>query len=561
MRMAYTIGIDFGTNSARAIVVDCRAGQAVGSAVAPYPSGHDGVLTDPADPHFARQRPADHHHCLAQCVRGALAEAADQPGFRADRVIGIGIDATGSSPLPVDARNQPLAFATRWAEHPAAQCWLWKDHSSAEEATAITRQATAQRPHYLARCGGVHSSEWFWAKIWHCLRTAPEVFAAAHSWVELGDYLPALLGGIDDPARIRRGISNAGHKAMFGADWGGLPDAAFLAGLDPRLAELRDRLHTEAHDASTPAGWLCPEWAARLGLPAGIPLSIGGLDVHYGAIGAGVDTGVLVKVMGTSSCDCGVLPAGTGPHPAIPGTCGVVMGSILPGYYGIEAGQTAVGDIFKWWVELLHGGDSSGYTQLMDAAAGLRPGQSGLLALDWHNGNRNVLTNPNLSGMLVGLTLHSSRAEIYRALIEGTAFGARVILERLAEHGVPIGNIVCCGGLAGKNPLLMQIYADVTGCVMQTARAQQACALGGAIVAAALAGPEQGGHASIRAAQAAMTGVRATQYRPDPASRAVYDRLFALYRRLHDAFGAVDRAADLGPVMQDLLAIRRQAHA
>ena len=355
----------------------------------------------------------------------------------------------------------------------------------------------------------VQSSEWFWSKIWRCLNVAPEVFDAAFSWVELADFIPAVLSGVTDPRHVVRGVCCAGHKALYSDEWGGLPDAEFLSLLDPKLAALRDRLYTQAHDATTPAGVLCAEWAGKLGLPAGIAVAIGEMDVHYGAIGSGVDEGTLVKVIGTSTCDCAVVRMDK-PVADIPGICGIVPGAILPGYYGVEAGQSAVGDIFKWWVESICEGDDALHRTLTTEAAAQKPGQSGLLALDWHNGNRTILVNPLLTGLMLGQTLHTTRAEIYRALIEATAFGARAIIERLREYGVPVERVVCAGGIAEKNALLMQIYADVTGCTMQVAGSSQACALGSAVSAAVLAKA----HPDFASAQAAMTSLKPVSYQP-----------------------------------------------
>ena len=549
--MSFTLGLDFGTNSVRALVVRCADGREVGSAIVAYPSGREGILLDPSDHHLARQHPGDYLAGLERCVRQALAAARRTPGFSAAAVAGLGVDGTGSSPLPVDRRNRALAQSPKWRRNLAAQCWLWKDHTGWREAARITALAAARRPQYLAKCGNTYSSEWWWSKIWHCLNVAPEVFAAAYSWVELVDWIPSVLAGVDDPRRIVRGICAAGHKAMFSAEWGGLPDRKFLAALDPRLAGLRERLYAEAHDARTAAGRLSAEWAARLGLPAGIPIAIGEFDVHYGAIGSGVTEGALVKVIGTSTCDCAVRSARR-KVADIPGICGIVPGSILPGYYGIEAGQSAVGDIFKWWAEGICGGDASLHRELTAAAARLRPGESGLVALDWQNGNRTILVDPLLTGLLVGCTLHTTRAEIYRALIEATAFGARAIIERIRDYGVPIARVICAGGIAEKNPLLMQIYADVTGCTMLVAGSSQACALGAAVAAAALAGE----HRDIAAAQRAMTRLAKVRYRPRAASRRVYERLYAQYRALHDAFGLAGTRADLSPVMKELLAIK-----
>jgi len=549
--MSFTLGLDFGTNTVRALVVRCADGAELGTCVADYPSGEQGILLDPKDHHLARQHPGDYLSGLEKSVKGALAAARKQRGFDAAKIVGIGVDTTGSSPIPVDRQNRPLALDRKWRRNLAAQCWLWKDHTGWRQAARITELAARHRPHFIAKCGNTYSSEWWWSKIWHCLAVAPEVFAAAWSWVELSDWVPAILAGVTDPTRIKRGICPAGHKALYCDEWGGLPDKEFLAMLDPKLADLRDRLYKKAYDATEPAGALSAEWAARLGLPAGIPIAIGEFDVHYGAIGCGVTEGTLVKVIGTSTCDCGVVSADK-QVPDIPGICGIVKGAILPGYYGIEAGQSAVGDIFRWWAEVICEGDAALHAQLSKAATRLQPGQSGLLALDWNNGNRTILVDQTLSGLLLGQTLHTTRAEIYRTLIEATAFGARAIIERLKEYGVPLDRVVCAGGIAEKNPLLMQIYADVTGCTMLVAGSSQACALGSAVAAAVLAGA----HRDFPAAQRAMTSIKRKQYQPDPAARKVYDQLYVLYRQLHDSFGGLNKSADLSRVMKDLLAIK-----
>lgn len=558
--MAYTLGIDFGTNSVRALLVDCADGKEVGTFVVNYPSGDEGVLLHPSDPHVARQNPGDYLFGLEGCVLGALAQAEGSPAFSAAGVIGIGVDSTGSSPIPVNEANVPIAFSDEWKGNLSAQCWLWKDHTSHAEAAKITEIAARHRPQYIAKCGNTYSSEWFWAKIWHCLNTAPDVFAAAHSWVELADYIPSVLGGVTDPLLIRRGICAAGHKALYSGEWGGLPDEEFLAMLNPELAALRGRLYADAFDATEPAGFLCPEWARKLGLRAGIPIAIGEFDVHYGAIGSGIQEGVLVKAIGTSTCDCCVVPVGKQVID-IPGICGIVNGSILPGFYGIEAGQSAVGDIFKWWVQGICGGDASLHTHLAEQAREQKPGQAGLLALDWNNGNRTVLVNPMLTGLLLGQTLHTTRAEIYRALVEATAFGARVIIERLEEYGVHIDYIVCCGGIAERNPFLMQIYADVTGRAMRVAGSPQACALGGAVAAAVLAGSEAGGHPDFPTAQAVMTSLKPETWTPNPENKRVYDRIYALYLKLHDAFGWSQTSADLSRIMRDLILLRQEQNA
>ncbi|MFI5356845.1 MAG: ribulokinase [Opitutales bacterium] len=551
--MSFTLGLDYGTNSVRALIVRCADGKEFGSCVVNYPGGHQGVLLDPRNHNLARQQPGVYLVGLKRSALGALAQARKQKGFAADRVIGIGVDATGSSPIPVDAHNQALAAQKKWATNLNAQCWLWKDHTGWREAARLTVLAAQHRPQFIAKCGNTYSSEWFWSKIWHCLNVDPKVFAAAYSWVECSDWVPSVLAGVTDPREVQRGVCAAGHKALYCDEWGGLPDREFLALLDPKLAALRDRLYARAHDASESAGRLCPAWARQLGLPAGIPIAIGEFDVHYGAIGSGVAEGTLVKVIGTSTCDVGVVSAAK-TVADIPGICGIVKGAILPGYYGLEAGQSAVGDIFKWFVENVLT-DAKLHSSLTAAATKLRPGQSGLLALDWNNGNRTILVDQRLTGLLVGQTLYTTPAEIYRALIEATAFGARAIIERFKEFGVPIDRIVCAGGIAEKNPLLMQIYADVTGCTMRVAGSSQACALGAAVSAAVLAGA----HPDFPAAQRKMTRLKPVTYWPKAPAQRTYDQLYRLYRQLHDAFGGVNRSADLSGVMKELLELKEQA--
>jgi L-ribulokinase len=555
---AFTIGVDFGTSSVRAVVVDCADGRTLGTDVFDYPSGEHGVLLDPRDPHCARQHPGDYVAGLEASVRSALAAAAAAAGFDRARVIGIGVDTTGSTPIPVDASARPLALDPRWRAHLAAQAWLWKDHTGAAEAAAITDTARHHAPQYLAPIGGTYSSEWFWSKIWHCLKVAPDVFAAAHSWVELADYVPALLAGVTSARDIVRCVCAAGHKAMYSEAWGGLPSTEFLARLDPRLAELRGRLYEQAYPADRPAGRLSDRWATTFGVRSGIPVAMGGFDAHYGAVGAGVRPGTFVKIIGTSTCDCAVGPKGEALHD-VPGICGIVNGSILPGHYGLEAGQSAVGDLLAWWVETVLDGDETLHRALSDEAARLRPGESGLVALDWNNGNRTILVDPRLTGLLVGQTLHTSRAEVYRALIEATAFGARAIVERIQDYGVPIERVVCCGGIAEKNDLFMQVYADVLGHPMLIAGSPQAPALGAAISAAVAAGAAAGGYDAFDDAQQCMASLKERRFTPDPAARRVYDELYGLYRELHDTFGGVSRAAgDLGSLMRRLLAIRER---
>jgi len=565
---AYTIGVDYGTNSVRAVVVDTADGRVIGTKVFDYPSGEQGVLLDSRHPHLARQNPADYIEGLRVAVGGALKDADSDSSFARDRVIGIGVDTTGSTPLPIDAANRPLAVNPRWQANLAAHAWLWKDHTSAAEAAAITDTDAKYNPELLAPIGGTYSSEWWWSKIWHCLKVAPDVFDAAASWVELADFVPAVLAGVHDSRSVVRCICAAGHKAMYSDAWGGLPPKSFLTRLDPKLSELRDRLYDTALPPGTPAGHLSADWARKFGLREGIAIAMGGFDAHYGAVGSGIRTGTLVKIIGTSTCDCAIAPA-SGDMRNVPGICGIVNGSIMPGYFGIEAGQSAVGDLLRWWVEGICKGDQALHEQLSAEAAALAPGESGLMALDWNNGNRTILVDPRLTGLILGQTLHTTRAEVYRALIEATAYGARAIVERLREYGVAVDRVVCCGGIAEKNELFMQIYADVIGQPMLIAGSPQTPALGAALSAAVTAGADAGGYAGWQEAQDRMTRVKEKAFTPNPDARAAYDVLYGIYRELHDTFGApaeasakggdaAKRRPDLTSVMKRLLALKEQ---
>ena len=553
----YSIGLDYGTNSVRALIVDISNGKEVGTAVWNYEHGENGVVLS-RDPNLARQHPADYVKGAEISIRKALAQARSTVrGFSPQQVIGLGVDTTGSTPIPVDQAGKPLAFSKRFSNEPAAMAWLWKDHTSVAEAAEITALARMLRPQYLAKCGGAYSSEWFFSKILRCLRTSPKVFDAANSWVEFADWVPAMLTGTESPQHLSIGICAAGHKAMYSKLWGGYPDSEFLTNLDPRLVPLRSRLRATAATIDQSVGRLTEPWAARTGLPR-IPVAVGAIDAHLGAVGSGIRPGSLVKIMGTSTCDMMVVPASR-KLPDIPGLCGIVDGSILPGSYGLEAGQAAVGDIFNWFVRLVQpAGKQDVHSSLSAAAGKLKPGESGLLALDWNNGNRTILADQRLTGLLVGQTLHSSPPEIYRALIEATAFGALTIIERFEDYGVKVEQIINCGGIAEKSPLAMQIYADVTGRPMNVSRSSQTCALGAAIAGAVVAGKEAGGYDTVSDAQQAMTGLRSRIYRPHPAAHATYKELYSLYRQMHDAFGTSEWQGNLFSVMKQLIEIRNQ---
>lgn len=548
----YTIGLDYGTNSVRCLIVNVANGAEVAAAVWTYAHGTQGVILS-RDPNLARQHPRDYVTGAEITIRQALAAARKLvKGFTPSQVIGIGVDTTGSTPLPVDAEGQPLALQRRFASHPAAMAWLWKDHTGVNEAAEITALARKLRPQFLAKCGGTYSSEWYWSKVLKCLRVAPEVFNAAHTWVELADYVPAALTGTEHPKKFIAGVCAAGHKAMWNANWGGYPDAPFLARLHPKLARLRARLTSRVHSIDRAVGGLTAAWAKKTGLSAGIPVAVGAFDAHLGAVGSGVAPGRLVKIIGTSTCDIAVSP-NTRKLADVPGLCGIVDGSVLPGFFGLEAGQSAVGDIFNWFVNYIQPLGKAGTHEALTAeAAKLQPGESGLLALDWNNGNRTILVDQRLTGALLGQTLYTTPAEIYRALVEATAFGALTIINRFEEYGVKISSVVNCGGIAEKNPVVMQIYADVTGRPMQISRSAQTCALGSAIAAAVVAGVYKDYATAIKR----MTGLKPKVFKPNARAHATYRELYALYKELHDALGTKTWKGNLHGVMKKLIEIR-----
>ena len=556
----YSIGLDFGTNSCRSLIVDLSDGTELASNVFSYPSGSDGILIDPKEPNLARQNPQDYIEGIKETITKAIKIAKKEfTEFKRENIIGIGVDTTGSSPMPVTSDCASLSSLPEFKNDLNAMVWLWKDHTGHAEAAKITELAGKIRPQYLKKIGGIYSSEWFWSKILHCYNTDPDVFKATESFVEICDWIPAVLTGKTEPDKIKRSICAAGHKAMYNEDWGGLPDKEFLTSLSPALAELRDKLYEKTFTSDRLAGVLSNEWADVLGLVPGIAIAVGAFDAHMGAVGAGINPGTLVKILGTSTCDIMTSPNNKNLSD-IPGVCGIVDGSVIPEYFGIEAGQSAVGDIFLWFVKNLVPEEygktvDEKFKNLSNEAEKQKPGEHGLLALDWNNGNRTILVDVRLSGLLLGQTLHTKPHEIYRALIEATAFGALTIINRIEEYGVPVKEIVNCGGLAVKNPFLMQIYADITGRPMKVSRSEQTPALGAAIFGAIAAGKEVSGFSDIQEAQKAITGIKKT-YEPDTSNHSVYKKLYALYKQLHDAFGTEKWSGKMHNVMKDLLIIR-----
>ena len=552
----FAIGLDFGTNSCRSVIINVDNGEELATSVYSYPSGELGIITDQTDPNVARQNPQDYISGLEFIIKESLSGAErDFPDFDSDNIIGIGVDTTGSTPIPVDAECRPLALNDQFKDNINALVWLWKDHTAYEEAEEITKLANDIRPKFLERCGGTYSSEWWWAKILHLKRIAPEVFNSAHSFLEHCDYIPALLSGVNDISLVKRSVCAAGHKAMYCPSWGGLPDKEFLGLLDPELEELRDRLYETAYPSNHAAGSLSLEWAEKTGLREGIPIAVGAFDCHMGAVACGVKEGVFTKILGTSTCDITVVPESQNVD-HIPGVCGVVNGSVLPDHFGVEAGQSAVGDIFLWLVNNIVP-DSYGSTmdekfetmeKLMSNDA---PGSSGLIALDWNNGNRTILVDVRLSGLLLGQTLHTKAHEIYRAYIEATAFGALTIINRIEDYGVKIKEVVTTGGLSVKNTVLMQIYADILDRPLKVAKSDQTCAVGAALFGASI---NEGFDIFELRDNCAL--IRDKIYQPNPEAVKIYRKLYSLYTDLHDAFGTEDWQGNLSRVMKDLINLR-----
>jgi L-ribulokinase len=535
----FVIGVDFGTDSCRSLIVNAMTGEQCASAIAFYPRWKAGLYCQP-DLGIFRQHPQDYIDTLKSAVRDSLAQVADE--VRAN-VRGISIDTTGSTSVAIDRYGVPLALTEPFKDNPNAMFVLWKDHSAVKEAEEINHLAHGWGgPDFTRYVGGVYSAEWFWANMLHVLRVDPQVRQHTYSWIEHCDWMPALLTGATAPHRIKRSRCAAGHKAMWHESFDGLPSEAFLARLDPLLAGMRERLYRETYTADIAAGTLTPEWAAELGLPPGVVVGVGAFDAHMGAVGAGIRPYSLVKVMGTSTCDILMAPSADMGERVVRGICGQVEGSVMNGMTGMEAGQSAFGDVYAWFRQLLGWplallGDTAEAQRQRDEimhgilpelerqAAKENPLHTGIVAIDWLNGRRTPYADQTLRGGLFGLSLGSDAPKIYRALIEATAFGARAIVERFREEGIRIDEVIAVGGVAKKSPLNMQIVADVFGLDIRVAKSDQAVALGAAMFAAVAAGL----HNTVEQAQQCMGSGFEAVYRPDPATSAAYDNLYRQY--------------------------------
>lgn len=537
MARTLALGLDFGTDSVRALLVDTRSGAEVANATSNYKRWAQGRYCDPSRQQF-RQHPQDHIDAMQDAVRKALREAGRGA---AAQVAGIGVDTTGSSPMPIAHDGRALALVPGFTDDPDAMCVLWKDHTSVEEAGELNDLAHGGRfTDYTRWVGGIYSSEWFWAKIAHVVRHNRRVAAAAYTWMEHCDWVPFILTGGGDPVRAARSRCAAGHKALWHASWDGLPDEQFLTKLEPRLAGLRSRLYAETVTADRPAGRLSRQWAQLFGLPTGITVASGAFDAHLGAVGAGAKPHVLVKVMGTSTCDMLITPAKALGSRTVRGICGQVDGSIVPGFIGLEAGQSAFGDIFAWYKRLLAWPlaslSSAQRARIADkllpelerAASKLPPLGTGELAVDWFNGRRTPDADQSLRGCISGLHLGSDAPTVYRALVEASVYGARAIVERFVSEGVTVSGVQAIGGIARKSPLIMQTCADVLARPVEVMASDECCALGAAIAGATAAGL----HKDMASAQRAMASSVERTYRPNKKLARIYDAGYARYLAL-----------------------------
>ncbi|MBQ7206272.1 MAG: ribulokinase [Lentisphaeria bacterium] len=517
------IGLDFGSDSVRAVLVR-EDGVLLAESVRGYPRWAEGKYCD-ASAHRFRQHPKDYLESMDDVVREVL-----RSGNPAS-VSGIAADTTGSTVCAVDREGTPLALLPAFSENPDAMFLLWKDHSAMEEAELIDAAAGRGEMDYRKYEGSVYSCEWFWSKILHVLRSDPRVADAAWSFTEHCDWIVGELAGNVRPETMRRSRCAAGHKAMWHPDWGGLPPEAFLRGIDPRLAGFRSRLYEKTQTADVPVGKISPKWAAKWGLSPDVTIGGSGFDCHFGAVGSAIRPGELVKVIGTSTCDILAVPD---PGRCIEGICGQVDGSVIPGLTGIEAGQSAFGDVYAWFVRMLDYAGKTSLRQLEDDAARLSPAGRGVFAIDWFNGRRTPYANARLSGALLGLDLGTSAPEIYRALTESTVFGAKRIIDHLTSNGIDVHKVTAIGGISRKSPFLMQLCADVFGLPVQVSAADQACALGGAMFAAVAAGV----HPDIRTAMEAMNAGTEYVCTPDPETARLYR---TKYRRYLDWCSAVEK--------------------
>lgn len=497
----YVIGVDFGTDSVRALLIAARTGEEMATAVFPYPRWKEGLYCNPVTHQF-RQHPKDYLESFTHVITECLNKVGKN--IR-QHIKAISIDTTGSTPVAVDQYGQPLALRCEFEEDPDAMFILWKDHTALQEAEQINEHAKKNEIDYLKFVGGVYSSEWYWSKLLHILRNNEKVCSAAHGWVEHSDWMPFVLTGGKDLRKIKRNVCTAGHKALWANEWNGFPPASFFTTLDPILGRYIGQLSNTTYTADQVAGYLSKDWALTLGLSEAVLVGIGAMDAHMGAVGGQIEPYFLSKVMGTSTCDILVAPSESMEGKYVAGICGMVNGSVIPGMIGMEAGQSAFGDVYAWFKNVIswpltHLGnnkiDSHTIKGLMDeilpalsvAAEGLPNNLDDELSLDWFNGRRSPNANASVKGALQGLYLGSDAVHIFRSLVEGTCFGAKAIIETFIRHSLSIKGVIGIGGVAKKSPFIMQMMADVLGIIIKVSKSEQTSALGAAMFAATVAG-------------------------------------------------------------------------
>ena len=542
--MKYVVGLDYGSDSARAVVIDAETGTELASSVKYYPRWMEGKFCIPSANQY-RQHPQDYIDVLEFTVKDALSKC---PAGTAENVVGIAFDTTGSTPVFTDKNGTPLSMLPEFSENPNAMFVLWKDHTAIKEANEINELSRKWDIDYTSYEGGIYSSEWFWAKALHVLRADEKVREAAYSIVEHCDWMPALITGVTTPEQMYRSRCASGHKAMWLEEWGGLPSEEFLTELDPVLAGFRSRLFTETCSSDMKVGNLTPEWAERLGLTTNVAVAVGAFDAHMGAVGAEIKPGALVRIIGTSTCDIMVSDYETMGDKLIPGICGQVDGSVIPGLVGLEAGQSAFGDIYAWFKrvvawpvenilakstlideetkqKLIDETLDQIIPALSDEAMKIPLSESTVLATDWMNGRRTPDANQMLKGTITGLTLASSAPLIFRALVEATAYGSKAIVDRFRENGVEINEVIGIGGIALKAPFVMQVMADVLGMPIKVAKSDQACAFGASMFAAVAAGV----YNRVEDAQNAMGMGFSSEYQPDMKNHGLYLEMYKQY--------------------------------